>query len=134
MADEVMTLEEVAAFLKIGEATAYQLARAGKLPGRKVGREWRFLHQRVLHWLHQGGDSDDDTGPEDVVQRDQWGGEFKLEDGQELVALWLPMTRAEKAQQIEKALAQGVHVSDLVLKYLRDWMHNDSTQPQGGAA
>lgn len=131
MADEVMTLEEVAAFLKIGETTAYQLARAGQLPGRKVGREWRFLRDRVLDWLEQGGEDSPD-GPPDVIQRDQWGGEFVLEGGQELVALWLPMTREEKGRQIEKAMREGVDVSDLVLTYLRDWMNQDSAQ--GGTA
>jgi excisionase family DNA binding protein len=133
VADEVMTLEEVAAFLKIGETTAYQLARAGQLPGRKVGREWRFLRDRVLDWLEQGGEDTPD-GPPDVIQRDQWGGEFVLEGGQEMVALWLPMTREEKGRQIEKAVREGMDVSDLVLNYLRDWMKQDSAQTKGEPA
>ncbi|GGK21880.1 hypothetical protein GCM10008955_14220 [Deinococcus malanensis] len=118
--DEVMTLEELAAYLKVSETTAYQLVRGGGIPGRKVGREWRFLRARVTEWLMQAGqeDSMENSG---VVQRDGFGGEFMVEDGQEKVALWLPMTREEKARQIEKAQREGINVSDLVAAYLRDW-------------
>lgn len=117
--DEVFTLEELAAFLKVSETTAYQLVRGGAVPGRKVGREWRFLKARVIDWLMQAGG--DDMEHSDAVQRDGFGGEFMIEDGQEKVALWLPMTRDEKAAQIEKAQREGVNVSDLVTAYLREW-------------
>lgn len=39
----------------------------------------------------------------------------------EYVALWLPLTREEKAAQLEKAAREGVNVSDLVADYLRAW-------------
>ncbi|WP_230275487.1 helix-turn-helix domain-containing protein [Deinococcus sp. 6YEL10] len=117
--DEVLTLEELAAYLKVSETTAYTLVRGGEIPGRKVGREWRFLKARVTHWLMQAGEEDmEKTG---FVQRDELGGEFKQEGGQEYVALWLPITREEKAAQIEKATRDGVNVSELVADYLRNW-------------
>ena len=37
MTDQILTLKEVAAYLKLAEKTAYKLAAAGKLPGFKVG-------------------------------------------------------------------------------------------------
>jgi len=37
MADEILTIREVAELLKINEKTAYKLASAGKIPGFKVG-------------------------------------------------------------------------------------------------
>lgn len=37
MADEILTIREVAKLLKINEKTAYKLASAGKIPGFKVG-------------------------------------------------------------------------------------------------
>lgn len=123
--DEVLTLEELAAYLKVSETTAYSLVRTGDIPGRKVGREWRFLRERVVNWLMQAGEDDmekSDTVQSGVVQRDEWGGEFTIEQGQEKVALWLPMTREEKTAQIEKAQREGVNVSDLVAAYLRDWV------------
>ena len=119
-ATEVLTLEELAALLKVSETTAYSLVRGGELPGRKVGREWRFLRSRVLDWLAQAGQ--EETGMENgVVKRDEQGGEFKIENGREYVAMWLPISRAEKAAQLERAAREGVNVSDLVADYLRAW-------------
>lgn len=118
--DEVLTLEELAAYLKVSETTAYTLVRSGEIPGRKVGREWRFLKARVTHWLMQAG-TEEDMEKTGFVQRDELGGEFKQEGGQEYVALWLPITREEKAAQIEKATRDGVNVSELVADYLRSW-------------
>jgi excisionase family DNA binding protein len=119
--DEVLTLEELAAYLKVSETTAYTLVRSGEILGRKVGREWRFLKARVTHWLMQAG-TEEDMNKTGFVQRDELGGEFKQEGGQEYVALWLPITREEKAAQIEKATRDGVNVSELVADYLRTWV------------
>ncbi|GGQ93564.1 helix-turn-helix domain-containing protein [Deinococcus ruber] len=119
--DEVLTLEELAALLKVSETTAYSLVRGGELPGRKVGREWRFLKTRVFEWLAQAGTGDEMQGTNGVVQRDEQGGEFKIEDNREYVAMWLPMTRTEKSAQLQKAARDGVNVSELVAEYLRAW-------------
>ena len=119
--DEVMTLEDLAAYLKISETTAYQLVRSGAIPGRKVGREWRFLKRRIETWLMQDS-TDDATGENGTVRLDALGGEFRIENGREQIALWLPMTREEKATQIEKAQRDGVNVSDVVAAYLREWV------------
>lgn len=51
VSDEILTLEEAARYLKIGPTTMYQLARQGVLPGRKVGREWRFVKSELRQWL-----------------------------------------------------------------------------------
>ncbi|WP_221090538.1 helix-turn-helix domain-containing protein [Deinococcus aquaedulcis] len=120
--DEVLTLEELAAFLKVSETTAYALVRGGEVPGRKVGREWRFLKARVVDWLMRAGTEGDDMDKTGFVQRDELGGEFKQEGGQEYVALWLPITREEKAAQLDKAAREGVNVSELVANYLREWV------------
>jgi excisionase family DNA binding protein len=42
MSEEIMTIRELAVFLKIKEKTAYKLAAEGKLPSFKVGGAWRF--------------------------------------------------------------------------------------------
>lgn len=118
--DEVLTLEELAAYLKVSETTAYALVRSGDIPGRKVGREWRFLKVRVEEWLMQAG-GDDMEQQNGVVQRDEHGGEYKVEGGREYVAMWLPLTREEKAAQLDKAAREGVNVSELVADYLKRW-------------
>ena len=53
MTDEIMTLKEVAAYLKLAEKTAYKLAAEGKLPGFKVGGSWRFKRIDLEKWIEE---------------------------------------------------------------------------------
>lgn len=50
----IMTIEEVANFLRIGRASAYRAARRGELPCVKVGKLLRVPRDRLLLWLEQG--------------------------------------------------------------------------------
>lgn len=118
--DEVLTLEELSQLLKVSETTAYTLVRSGEVPGRKVGREWRFVRSQILAWLMAAGD-DMNKELNGAVGLDEQGGEYKTENGQEYVAMWLPLSRAEKAVIVEKAARDGVMLSTQVADYLRDW-------------
>ena len=51
MSDEIMTLKDVAAYLKLAEKTAYRLAANQELPGFKVGGSWRFRKVDLLKWI-----------------------------------------------------------------------------------
>lgn len=51
MADEILTIREVADLLKIGEKTAYTMAQAGELPGFKVRGQWRFRRSDIDGWI-----------------------------------------------------------------------------------
>jgi excisionase family DNA binding protein len=51
MTDEILTLKEVAQYLKLAEKTAYRLAAEGKLPGFKVGGSWRFKKEDIESWI-----------------------------------------------------------------------------------
>lgn len=53
MTDQILTLKEVAAYLKLAEKTAYKLAAAGKLPGFKVGGSWRFKREDIDRWIEE---------------------------------------------------------------------------------
>ena len=53
MADEILTLKEVADYLKLTEKTAYRLAAEGKLPGFKVGGSWRFKREDIEKWIEE---------------------------------------------------------------------------------
>ncbi|MCG7949603.1 MAG: helix-turn-helix domain-containing protein [Candidatus Thiodiazotropha endolucinida] len=53
MTDEILTLKEVADYLKLAEKTAYRLAADGKLPGFKVGGSWRFKREDVPAWIEE---------------------------------------------------------------------------------
>lgn len=48
---EVLTGREAATLLRVSMKTLLRLAREGLLPGRKVGREWRFVRSELLAWL-----------------------------------------------------------------------------------
>ena len=48
---DVLTVEQLAELLQVDEKTVRTLAAKGDLPGRKLGRHWRFSRQAVLEWL-----------------------------------------------------------------------------------
>ncbi|GIV14919.1 MAG: hypothetical protein KatS3mg022_0354 [Armatimonadota bacterium] len=48
---EVMSVRELAEYLRISVHTVYRLAEQGKLPGRKVGKHWRFHRDVIVAWL-----------------------------------------------------------------------------------
>jgi excisionase family DNA binding protein len=47
----IMTIHEVAAYLRIPRSSAYKLAQSGKIPCQKVGRHWRFRRETIDRWL-----------------------------------------------------------------------------------
>ena len=49
----VLTIEELAIYLKISKSTLYKLVREGKIPSQKVGRHWRFLKKSIDRWLEE---------------------------------------------------------------------------------
>ena len=50
---EVMSIDELAEYLKISRSTLYKLAQEGGLPCQKVGRRWRFHKGAIDDWLRQ---------------------------------------------------------------------------------
>ena len=51
--DSVMTIEDLALYLKLSKSTLYKLAAQGKLPGQKIGRHWRFHREAIDSWLQK---------------------------------------------------------------------------------
>jgi excisionase family DNA binding protein len=47
----VLTIDDLAEYLKISKSTLYKLAQEGALPGQKIGRHWRFHRDAVDDWL-----------------------------------------------------------------------------------
>ncbi|MBU4194814.1 MAG: helix-turn-helix domain-containing protein [Actinobacteria bacterium] len=56
---EILSVEDAAEFLGISPYTVRKHARQGLIPGRKVGREWRFSRDSLLEWLGCGLSRDD---------------------------------------------------------------------------
>jgi excisionase family DNA binding protein len=53
MSDDILTIKEVAEYLKIKEKTAYALAAKGEIPGFKVGGSWRFDKDDIQQWIEK---------------------------------------------------------------------------------
>jgi excisionase family DNA binding protein len=51
MDTEFLTVEEVAAYLRLPLSTVYKLAQDNKLPGFKVGKHWRFRKEAFQEWI-----------------------------------------------------------------------------------
>ncbi len=49
--DNVLTLKEMAGYLKLPEEKIERQVLQGKLPGRRIEDEWRFLRAAVDEWL-----------------------------------------------------------------------------------
>ena len=50
---DVLTIEELAAYLKIPKSTLYKIVREGKIPSQKIGRHWRFRKEAINRWLEE---------------------------------------------------------------------------------
>ncbi|EKM6064822.1 helix-turn-helix domain-containing protein [Escherichia coli] len=51
MTDTVLTIKEVAEYLKVNERTIYRLAAVHKIPAFKVGNAWRFKQSDLEEWI-----------------------------------------------------------------------------------
>jgi len=51
--DDIMTIEDVAKYLKLKPQTIYTWAQNGKIPAAKIGKEWRFRRDLVEAWFNQ---------------------------------------------------------------------------------
>jgi excisionase family DNA binding protein len=49
---EILTVMDVAQFLRVPKSTVYKLARLGELPASKIGKHWRFLRRDINQWMH----------------------------------------------------------------------------------
>ncbi len=56
---EILTLKQVADFLKVTERTIYRLAAAKKIPAFKVGGTWRFSRAEINQWIQRQQKEDD---------------------------------------------------------------------------
>jgi excisionase family DNA binding protein len=50
-AHDILTLEEVASYLRLTPQTIYKWAQEKRIPGAKLGKEWRFRKSIIDRWL-----------------------------------------------------------------------------------
>jgi len=54
MRPQLWTTDEAAEYLGWVPEYVRQVARAGRIPALKLGREWRFVPDRLVEWVHNG--------------------------------------------------------------------------------
>lgn len=50
---EILTIREVAQYLRLSEAKIYELARTGSIPAMRIGKSWRFKKDLIDDWFRQ---------------------------------------------------------------------------------
>lgn len=63
MCEPLINADEAAKILGIHEKTVRQMARAGELPGMKLGREWKFRASALDRWINSALQSSSRRGP-----------------------------------------------------------------------
>ncbi len=58
MDKEILDVAGAARVLGVSTGVVYSMAQAGKIPGTKVGREWRFSRQNLINWVANGSEAD----------------------------------------------------------------------------
>lgn len=53
MSDQILTVKDVASYLKLNERTVYRLATSAKIPAFKVGTSWRFKKEDIENWIEE---------------------------------------------------------------------------------
>ncbi len=53
MEDDILTIEEVAKYLRVSERTVYDWAQKGEIPAGKIGTVWRFKRTEIEKWVNE---------------------------------------------------------------------------------
>lgn len=53
MEDDILTIEEVAKYLRVSERTVYDWAQKGEIPSGKIGTVWRFKKTEIEKWINE---------------------------------------------------------------------------------
>jgi len=57
----IMTIEELAKYLRLHKSTVYRMVRDAQIPASKIGNQWRFRKDVIDSWLagKEGGITED---------------------------------------------------------------------------
>ena len=59
--DDILTIEEVAKYLRVSDRTVYDWAQKGEIPAVKIGTVWRFKKSEVENWVNERLSSSSNT-------------------------------------------------------------------------
>ena len=59
MDEDIITIEEVAKYLRVSDRTVYDWAQKGEIPAGKIGTVWRFKKSDIINWVNERLSSND---------------------------------------------------------------------------
>lgn len=71
MEGDILTIEEVAKYLRVSERTVYDWAQKGEIPAGKIGTVWRFKKSEIEKWVNERLSSNvkkEEVAPEAIVK------------------------------------------------------------------
>ncbi len=71
MENEILTIEEVAVFLRVSERTVYDWAQKGKIPCGRLGSSWRFKRSEIMKWIEKKLGTKNNTLSKESLTLDQ---------------------------------------------------------------
>lgn len=101
--NDIMTLSEVAGYLKVGEKTIHRMLSRSEIPSVKVAGQWRFLKPVIVEWLVSGMQKKVGNGIARLMEEDDFPIPFSRILKQELI---LTSLKGKNRQDILVELAK----------------------------
>ena len=86
MSDTILTISDLSKYLQIHRTTLYRMLREGRLPGFRIGSDWRFSLEAIEDWLRdqiktdvEGSGVDSPNAPPRAVNHASRAGDSPLE-------------------------------------------------------
>ncbi len=64
---KILNADEISKWLRIPKSTVYKLCWEGEIPGKKIGRNWRFDQREIEDWFNKKGGPGEKKPTEGVV-------------------------------------------------------------------
>jgi PTS system nitrogen regulatory IIA component len=66
--EDILTIEEVAKYLRVSERTVYEWAQRGDIPSGKIGTAWRFKKVEIEKWVNDRLGTSQLASPQNSIQ------------------------------------------------------------------
>ena len=113
MSEDDFDKSTLATFLHLTPAQIEKMANRGKLPGRRVGGEWRFSRIEIHHWFEDRiglSDQIELEQVEKVLESDGERDQASLADLMQPAAIWIPLAARTRNSVIHQICQQSADV------------------------
>lgn len=136
MEEEILTVKELAQYLRMNERTVYKLAQEGKVPVARVGNQWRFKKSLVNEWLELEMRK---LSSQELMKLEEEEKPLKISSliRKETVSLdLLSQTKGEVLEELAGLLVKSGHVKtgDVLLHHLKEREELHTTGIEEGVA